>query len=174
MFGWRELSYIVLGTVLVLGVVQCFVLRPLLPERVASHFDFNGKPNGGMNRDTFVVTMLATNLGLPVFMVLLSWITRILPNSLINVPHKEYWLTPERRRTTLQWFEQWMVWISSATGLFLIAMFWLVYLANRDGGGLNNVAFFTIMSLYLLVIFAATAFAYVRFQVPSGAAIDDQ
>src|SRR5947207_13752518 len=69
-----------------------------LPEKIATHFDGSGVPNGWMPRDAlgsfdfiFLVFVLAVVIGS-------AFLIRVLPVSLINVPHRDYWFAPERRR----------------------------------------------------------------------------
>jgi uncharacterized protein DUF1648 len=72
-----------------------------LPEIVASHFNARGVANGWQSKSTFLtgfagVVALAAMLtfGVPVFI-------SKMPAGLINLPHKEYWLAPERRSDTM-------------------------------------------------------------------------
>ena len=72
-----------------------------LPEIVASHFDARGVANGWQSKSTFltgfagVVALVAMmTFGVPVFI-------SKMPAGLINLPHKEYWLAPERRDATM-------------------------------------------------------------------------
>ena len=45
-----------------------------------------------------------------------------IPNSLINLPSREYWLAPERRESTVEFMSRHMLWFGSATLLLLLDM----------------------------------------------------
>src|SRR4051812_22063047 len=66
-----------------------------LPPQIASHFNLAGKADCEVPRSTFLPSALALGLGTPAFIVLVMYVLRYLPVSSINVPHPEYWRTPE-------------------------------------------------------------------------------
>ena len=121
----------VLWTLALAHVVTAAVHRAELPQRVASHFDASGVPDGWMGRDAFLLLCV----GVAVFVALLisgiGWLTPRLPNALINVPHKEYWLAPERRYATLRRMATMLAAIGIATLLLLLVVFHLTVRANR-------------------------------------------
>ena len=43
-----------------------------------------------------------------------------LPNKLINLQNKDYWLSPERRNDTFAFLSRWFLWFGSATFLLLL------------------------------------------------------
>ena len=66
-----------------------------LPELVAVHFDAAGRANGFMTRTGCRDFMLVSTLGIPLLIVLATTLLpRALPVSLINLPHRDYWLAP--------------------------------------------------------------------------------
>jgi len=120
-------SYLVL---ILLAVLQAIFYYPQLPETVASHFDGNGRPNGWSSKQTFFLTyygllllMLGTLGGLPLLL-------RYVPVSLINVPHRKYWLAPERKEQSLSILRSKMGELGVVTLLFLISTLQLVINAN--------------------------------------------
>lgn len=87
---------------LVLAFLQYAYFAPLLPERVASHFDAAGQADGWSSKTAFFVFNLAFVAGMALlFLGLTAWQGRI-PSAWINLPHKDYWLAPERRAATLE------------------------------------------------------------------------
>ena len=73
-----------------------------LPEVVASHFGPSGRANGFMPREAYAQLMAGLIVALPLLVV-------YLPNALmrrgagaINLPHRQYWLAPERREQTIE------------------------------------------------------------------------
>lgn len=135
---------------LVLVVVQSIYHYPQLPERVASHFDANGRPNGWMTRDTFIgfywgMAGLAALifLGLPRFL-------RRAPNKRINLPRREYWLAPERRAETVAYLGRQLLWMGSATLMFSIGVFHLAIQANLTDAPRLSPAAFPLIVAYLI------------------------
>lgn len=90
-----------LGAALLGALAHLAMYYPELPERVASHFDAQGRADGWMSRDAFAWTVSLTYglLG-GGFLVLAQALPRF-PDSLINLPNKEHWLAPERRADSL-------------------------------------------------------------------------
>jgi len=106
--------------------------HPQLPDRVASHFDASGRPNGWMSRDAFT----AFTVGFTLFLAgvpagLARWLPRI-PDSLINLPNKAHWLAPGRRAATLRFVGDWLLWQGCATLGLLLFVFGEVHRANQS------------------------------------------
>ena len=110
---------------LYIGYLGCWAWSAShLPDPVATHFDARGVPNGWMTRSGNNLFMLIFGLAFPLFIVVLSYAARFLPSALINIPHREYWLAPEKRLETsnyLVWGSSWLaclaVWF--VTGILL-------------------------------------------------------
>ena len=90
-----------LAAVLLGALGHLAIYYPALPDRVASHFDAGGHPNGWMSRDAFAWTISLTYAFLGGGLLLLAQVLPRFPNSLINLPNKDYWLAPERRADSL-------------------------------------------------------------------------
>ena len=84
-------------------LVWLWTTGPQLPERVATHFDIHGQANGWMSRDGILWSMTCFGLGLPLLIVLAFHSPRLMPSRFINLPHREHWLAPTRRESTLRW-----------------------------------------------------------------------
>jgi len=106
--------------------------RQQLPERVASHFDANGIANGFMTRDVYISFMLAMSILLPLF---LNWIMgRSMSSRLerINIPHREYWLAPERQAETIAFLQVLATRFATQLLAFLIFVHGVVLLGNSS------------------------------------------
>ena len=101
-----------------------------LPDIVASHFGTSGAPNGSMPRTVYLIFMLAFVAGLPLALTLLTGIALGRPGARINVPHRDYWLGPERRDETVAFLRRQFVRFSSMLVVFLCYVHWLVVRAN--------------------------------------------
>lgn len=103
-----------------------------LPERVATHFNFNGEPNGWMSRSANQVFMLIFGLSFPLFIVFICWATRFMPAAIINVPHREYWLAPERKRETSDYLLRLSLWFACLAVGFVTGIQYSILQANQQ------------------------------------------
>jgi uncharacterized membrane protein len=126
---------VLLVLLLLLCAAQIAYYGPKLPDRVASHFRSDGTPDGYSSRTSFFV-MYAVLMGFLLLCFLgCAWILRRVPPSLINLPRKDYWLAPERRRETFDYLERWMLVLGSATVLFVLVLFQFILMANLQEEG---------------------------------------
>jgi uncharacterized membrane protein len=101
-----------------------------LPPRVASEFDLSGDPKSWMAKGTFVVFNFTLMALLPIFLLVVGWLSMKLPASMINLPNKDYWLAPERRAATNASVFRLMLSMACGVELFLTFLVWTVYRAN--------------------------------------------
>ena len=104
-----------------------------LPERVATHFGFNGQAaDGWMSRRAY----LAFECGFPALIAALftgvTALVRWLPTSFVNIPRKDYWLAPERRALTGRFLRDRLGWLLCLITLFFGGLHVLIVQANRD------------------------------------------
>lgn len=116
---------------LALAVLQVVVFYPRLPDVMASHFDASGQADGWMSKTTFLAIHVGT-LGLTAVLFLalpaIRW-----PDRWVNLPHKDYWLAPERREETFRYLHgQFFLFGCLTLGFLLIVMQWVME-ANLDG-----------------------------------------
>ena len=104
----------------------------MLPDRVASHFGLRGEANAWMSKEANLLFLGAVGLGLPLFILGLTYVTRFFPNSTFNLPHKEYWLAPERRQQTVDFLFHESFWMAGFTQLFLSWVNFLIIIAHRQ------------------------------------------
>ena len=125
----RKPMLILLGLT-VLSFLQVWYFYPQLPETIAHHYNFTGQPDAWGSKDMFIRVHLGTVLFLTaIFIAIDRLITRV-PDDLINLPHKEYWLAPERRRKTLQRLSDMSLWMGNITLIFMLLLFQYKY--TRD------------------------------------------
>ena len=104
---------------------------PLLPEQVATHFGSGGQPNGWMSRSMHLLFMGALGVGLPLVSAVLALVVRLVPARFINVPHREYWLSPERQSQTCTYISRQLLWLACLEVVFFAGMQFLIVEANR-------------------------------------------
>jgi uncharacterized membrane protein len=101
-----------------------------LPAKVASHFDISGEPNGWMSRETCVGFTLGLGILMPAFIVGMMGGAGRIPVSFINLPHRDYWLAPERRQAALAILLRFSLWFACMNVLFVTGLHWLIVQAN--------------------------------------------
>ena len=101
-----------------------------LPIRAATHFNWEGHADGWSSRDAQIRTMLLIGLGVPVLIVMVFSSIRMMPASVINLPHKEHWLSPENRPSTVQWITRAGVWLACALVIFMAVLHYFTLQAN--------------------------------------------
>jgi hypothetical protein len=82
----------------------------------------------------------------------IGWVLPLFPNSMINVPHREYWLAPERRAQTLGAMKSMLSQFALCLSLFATVIGHLTYRANRTNGPLDLRLFLIAMGLFFVLI----------------------
>jgi len=118
--------------IVVIALAQAIYNFPLLPDRVASHFNASGIPNGWMPKQAFFVVYAIMVLIAAVveFFVPLS-IARTSP-ARVNLPHKDYWLAPAQRQDTMDYFKKSFEWFGCALLLLEVLATGLAIRANLN------------------------------------------
>jgi len=127
--GTRLPRSIFVGIILAAAAQSVFSF-PQLPERMASHFGAAGAPNGWMTKEAF--------FGVYVLMIAVAAFVEFFPArsiarssaARINLPHKEYWLAPERRAATNAYFVKFFAWYGCAVLLTEVLAMGLAIQAN--------------------------------------------
>jgi uncharacterized membrane protein len=139
-----------------LGAVQYVYYAPRLPEVLGSHFAVNGAVNGWQSKAAFFSMELAIVVLAAVVGFGIPRIIAAMPVSLINLPNREFWLSPERRDETLSYIRVWSAWFGCALLAFLLFVMELAFRANlHTPPRFNNSAF--VPALLAFVIFDAAA-----------------
>ncbi len=117
---------------LAMAVAAWFVIRTggAMREVVATHFGASGEPNGYMPRVSYVRFMLIFVVLLPLALNFLIARVLGLPAARINIPHREYWLAPERRYETVVRLQRHMKFFGVLLAAFLCYVHWQVVQAN--------------------------------------------
>ena len=110
------------------GFAACVWLTSAhLPDRVATHFDMQGRPNDWMTRTGHVQRTLFFGLITPAFVIGIFATMRCFGAQWVNLPHKDYWLASERRKQTFDYLQCQGVWFA---GLFIVFLsgiqYWIV------------------------------------------------
>ena len=103
-----------------------------LPERVASHFGANGVANGWMSRDGYIWFMVGVVTFVSLTMLAAFGSVRLLPNGVVNIPRRDYWLAPERRDETARTLLRYGLLMVGLISLFFLAIHLMIVAANES------------------------------------------
>ena len=133
-----------------LGQIFCYYSR--LPDVIAIHFGPSGNADAWTSKNQFVIFGIGLMfLLLFLINVLTALLFTVVPDRYVNLPNKEYWLTPERRGETAEKINGHMAMFTSGLVLFMITVQQLVINANLSGTNkLNN----TVMVATLVLFFS--------------------
>jgi len=158
----RRIALTVFLGVCLLCIAQIFFCYLLLPERVASHFGISGKPDGWSSKTSFIMAQsIITGIVAVLFPVIAFGLSKI-PVSLINLPNKDYWLSPERKQASCAFFEGYFLWFGTATLLLLLDIFSKILLVGTGAAeGLGH----PLQSLAAYIVFVVIWIAglYLKF-----------
>ena len=115
------------------AAAQMIHYYPVLPESLAVHFGASGEPNGWSDKTDFVLRYGAIELFIVLLGAASGLLLRTIPPALVNIPHRDYWLAPERRQETVGFLSNQVLWMETATLAFLIAIAQLVFKENLGG-----------------------------------------
>ena len=101
-----------------------------LPERVATHFGMNGEPNGWETQAGYVRFTLIFGAVVPAFVLTIFALMRLGNGAGINIPHKDYWLAPERRGQTFAFIQRQVAWFAMLLIAFFAGMHYTILAAN--------------------------------------------
>ncbi len=160
-----------IGGLIVVGLLQPLLFHPFLPERVASHFNAFGEPDGWSDRSAFVALSFLLMLICGPMMLAVGYAVRHAPAGLINLPNKRWWLAPERADETRAWiFDHFLAFICATLG-FIDAIMFLALLANlRDPPRVSG--FWVLLILYVAWTVGWIVQMWRRFRLPSEATQD--
>jgi hypothetical protein len=141
-----------------LGTATFFTILSLqlnsgLPQRVATHFGANGLPNGWMPRDVYLNFTLLFGMGTSLFLMGTFYIIRFIPPQFLNVPHHEYWRSPEHFPEACDYLWRWGMGCAIAELIWFAVINVFIVQANRANPVvLHEMPLMAITGIFLLVI----------------------
>jgi serine/threonine-protein kinase len=124
--------YFLYGIIFLIAAFQLQHYLPLLPDPMATRFEMNGTPNGWMSREGFALYYAIFLIFMTGAFALAGALLKKTPDRYINIPHKGYWLAPERREKSLRSLQRMTDMIGVVIGFFIVLMMQAVIVANLD------------------------------------------
>ncbi|MDR1280428.1 MAG: DUF4019 domain-containing protein [Opitutaceae bacterium] len=103
----------------------------LLPDPVATHFGGNGAANDWISRTPYLLFTELIGIGIPFFICCLFFALGHMPARAFNLPHRDYWFAPERRRATNLFLLRHGLWLALLALCFITCIHILIIAANR-------------------------------------------
>ena len=143
-----KLSKILLVILSVIFIGQLIYFYPQLPVTIASHFNASGQANDWMSKSSFYIFEVILLLFFLAIGLFLPRLLFSLPDSMINLPNKEYWLAPERRGQTLNSFGEIFSWLFVGVIGVFVAINQVVLQANVSHQDPSPIIFWTILGVF--------------------------
>ncbi len=102
-----------------------------LPDRVATHFDVHGRPDGWESKPTYATYLIVAAVLISGLCAGPLYLARHLPDNLINIPNREHWLSPKHRREANDRLLGLGVWIAVAVTSLFVAIHLATVRANQ-------------------------------------------
>lgn len=162
----RLTPYRLLLAVAVLAIVHLVMTYPHLPDRVPHHFGLSGEADAWSSKTSvaglhvvLLIVLMATFIGTPLLLPRLG-------DAFINIPHKEYWLAPERREQSLQELTLYLGWVGVLTILLIHILTMQTFYIAKHGPPYRLPFGWPLILTYLAAIGWITIRMYVRFNRP--------
>jgi uncharacterized membrane protein len=161
-----KLSRTSIGLLLLVALAQSFWYYPQLPDTVASHFDGAGRPNGWSGKGSFLALyLLIVGAVASIFLVAGS---RIRSRPDMRIPHREYWLAPERSGETIAFLRRNLHSAGTVSLALAIAVMQFAILANFEDPPRISAAVYGVLLAYFLYLVLWLLRLYWRFRRPPG------
>ncbi len=161
------IALVTLLFLLLLGWAQLATYYVFMPPRVASSFDLAGRPEGWTGKSEFCLTCAAFLPAIAAVFAALGLGCGKIPDRLVSLPNKDYWLAPERRRETHRFLSVWLLWMGNATLVFVMACVHLTMAANLSPPPDLGLSLWWPVAVYLLFTAAWCGVLYWRLRRPT-------
>lgn len=152
--------YLLLGG---LSVLQVMYYYPKLPTTVATHFGADGSADSWASKENFAYLSIGIVVIIAILFLGITFLIPRLPPSMINLPNKEYWLAPERKKESFASVSACVVWMGGATIVLLLAVIQLSIRANLAAEQTLSGAVWGLIVLYGLFSIVSVVRLYLRF-----------
>lgn len=163
---WAIVNRMISSATAMICAMQLWYWHSKLPDPVPSNFDETGHVNGEMSLFGFYCLMILLHVVMLVLFPVLGAFLKVIPNSFINLPNKDYWLASERRDSTLLFNSTYLVAIGWQTSWLLIFIFHLTCVVAVGDRATIMPEFNYVIVGYLAAIFGGVIYLYYKFRRP--------
>ncbi len=101
-------------------IFQYYSFYHLLPQEIAVHFNISGNPDRWSDKSTAFITYFVILSAMTFLFFGISYLIGKMSDSVINLPHKHYWLNSENREKSINYLKNTIVTMGILTNLFLV------------------------------------------------------
>lgn len=164
----RLVLCLLLGLILLAAAADLAWFYPQLPAQIATHFNGRGAPDGWSSKTSFLLLQGVMLVLLPALFVGLALLLPRLPASMINLPHRDYWLAPARRAETLHTVSLFLLVIGCIIVLFLGGLMHFVMAANLTPPPRLGSATGILVGIQVACLLGSVVWLLLRFRRPRG------
>jgi hypothetical protein len=161
----RLINTIVLLAFIFMGAFTNWFLTLGLPQKIATHFNFAGKPDGFMTLQNHQSFIILSTICFPLFMVFMVGVLPAWFPSLVNISHRDYWFAAERKTQTLDYLFSMACKLGVLMVFFFVGLNVIIVLANNSNPVLMPILpFFIVMLLFLLGVLLWVVMLFLKFR----------
>lgn len=147
-----------------LGAILTYVSYQSLPAKIAVHFGITGRADRWASKGEWLAVGLILFGGMWLMFVGIMSLMRKIPNDIINVPNKEYWLSPENKERFLELFSNSMYGFGWTTQALFLGV-GIVVFYGATANSINQIAMYSLLLGYCIVTVAFVVNLVKQFQV---------
>lgn len=161
----KALNTLVFLAVVFMGVSANWFFTLSLPQKVATHFNFAGKPDGFMTLQSHQSFVILSTICFPLFMVFMVGVLPMWFPSLVNISHRDYWFAPDRKTQTLDYLFNMACKLGVLMVFFFVGLNVIIVLANNSNPVLMpKLPFFVVMALFLIGVLLWVVMLFLKFR----------
>ncbi|MDN5875647.1 MAG: DUF1648 domain-containing protein [Brevibacterium sp.] len=126
------------------------------PDQVPGHFKARGQPDDWTSKAVALAVLIPVGVGVPLLLSI-RWIWEKLPMSLVNIPHKDYWLERGERGYLFACLMEFLRITAGATALLLTSS---LVMTLRVGATMPEALTFVPTLVFLAIVGAALWLLY--------------
>ncbi len=124
-------AYSIMMILIGIYILQCYVYYPILPEYVATHFNFSGLADRWSPKIYLIFSLGSVMLLIILLIPGITILIQKFPKN-INVPNKEFWLAPDRRELTMNIIDSYLLSIGNTTLALIVGSAQMIFQANMN------------------------------------------
>lgn len=161
----KAVHTLVLLVVIFMGAFTNWFLTLGLPQKIATHFNFAGKPDGFMTLQNHQSFITLSTICFPLFMVFMVGVLPAWFPSTVNIAHRDYWFAPERKTQTLDYLFNMACKLGVLMVFFFVGLNVIIVLANNSNPVLMpKLPFFVVMALFFIGVFLGVVMLFLKFR----------
>jgi uncharacterized membrane protein YhaH (DUF805 family) len=111
-----------------------------------------------MNKSSYFLAYYLIMLSIAVLFSVINIFINKIPEKMINLPNKKYWLDPDRKEESINSIKNFIYWLGTLTIVFILLVFREVYIANLNRTyDLGNT-----MWIYLIILLSGVTYTVIK------------